>query len=69
MILKNISLLFLAFLALLLTASCESSTSATGSPPKPQIPQNFQWEGRWIVKDLDIDVPFTWYGKDGMVEK
>lgn len=68
MILKNSSLLFLAFLVLLLTASCESSTSATGSPPKPQIPQNFQWEGRWIVKDLDIDVPFTWYGKDGNIQ-
>jgi hypothetical protein len=36
-------------------------------PPPPQFPRNFQWEGRYVVKDLipPVDVPFTWVGNNG----
>jgi len=34
-------------------------------PPYPEIPRNFVGAGRYIVRDLDVDVPFTWEGKDG----
>jgi hypothetical protein len=64
-VLKNILSLFIVFLTVGLLVSCESSSKATGSPPKPQIPQNFKWEGRWIVKDLGVDVPFSWHGNNG----
>jgi hypothetical protein len=58
----------LALLALLLLVGCDSSSKATGSPPAPQLPRDFQWEGRWVVSDLGINVPFTWQGKDGNVQ-
>lgn len=34
-------------------------------PPAPRLPRDFRGRGRWIVRDLDITVPFTWEGKDG----
>jgi len=55
----------LALLALALLAGCDASTTATEPPLPPQLPRDFQWEGRWIVRDLGIDVPFTWQGRDG----
>lgn len=58
----------LALLALLLLAGCDSSSKAMGPPPAPQLPRDFQWEGRWIVSDLGIDVPFSWQGNDGDVQ-
>ena len=65
MVLKNILSLFIVLLMVGLLVSCESSTKANGSPPKPQFPENFKWEGRWIVKDLGIDVSFSWHGNNG----
>jgi hypothetical protein len=55
----------LALLASALLAGCDASTTASEPPSAPQLPTNFQWEGRWIVRDLGVDVPFTWHGKDG----
>ena len=59
----------LVLLAMALFVACDSSSNATinamNPPPAPQLPQDFQWEGRWIVSDLNIDVPFTWQGKEG----
>lgn len=31
----------------------------------PRIPNDFSWEGRYVVPDLDVDVPFTWVGAAG----
>ena len=44
-----------------------TATLVNGTPPPPQFPRNFQWEGRWVVKDLvpPVDVPFTWQGNNG----
>ncbi|MEU1684085.1 hypothetical protein [Micromonospora sp. NPDC005707] len=41
----------------------------TPAPPEgprpPLLPADFQGTGRYIVRDLGIDVPFTWQGRDG----
>jgi len=34
-------------------------------PFPPQLPRNFKWEGRYIVRDLNVDVHFTWNGRNG----
>jgi hypothetical protein len=34
-------------------------------PRPPRLPADFQSAGRYIVRDLGIDVPFTWEGRDG----
>ncbi|WP_328792602.1 MULTISPECIES: hypothetical protein [unclassified Streptomyces] len=38
---------------------------ASPPPPPPRLPRDFRGKGKWIVRDLDITVPFTWEGKDG----
>jgi hypothetical protein len=53
----------LALLAVAMLGGCDAT--ATPPPLPPQLPRDFQWEGRWIVRDLGVDVPFTWQGKDG----
>lgn len=35
------------------------------TPPPPRLPRDFRGKGKWIVRDLDITVPFTWEGRDG----
>ena len=35
------------------------------SPQRPQLPRDFRGVGRYIVPDLNENVPFTWQGKDG----
>lgn len=35
------------------------------TPPPPRLPRDFRGKGEWIVRDLDITVPFTWEGRDG----
>jgi hypothetical protein len=35
------------------------------APPPPRLPRSFDAKGRYIVRDLDVDVPFTWRGKGG----
>lgn len=34
-------------------------------PTPPELPDDFTWSGRYLVPDLDVDVPFTWHGADG----
>jgi hypothetical protein len=36
--------------------------SATTAPDPPEIPREFTWTGRYLVPDIDVDVPFTWHG-------
>ncbi|TYB95073.1 hypothetical protein FXF53_25730 [Micromonospora sp. WP24] len=44
---------------------------AAGTPPvfeeprPPLLPADFRGEGRYVVRDLGIDVPFTWQGRGG----
>ncbi|MEV6581944.1 hypothetical protein AB0M92_27695 [Streptomyces sp. NPDC051582] len=45
------------------TAAARQDASSTPSPPR--LPRDFRGKGEWIVRDLDITVPFTWQGKDG----
>ncbi|WP_405419614.1 hypothetical protein [Streptomyces erythrochromogenes] len=35
------------------------------TPPPPRLPRDFRGKGKWIVRDLDITVPFTWEGRNG----
>ena len=42
-----------------------SSAAPTGSPEPPRIPDDFTWTGRYVVPDLDVEVPFTWNGDGG----
>ena len=34
-------------------------------PRPPLLPADFQGTGRYVVRDLGIDVPFRWQGRDG----
>lgn len=45
----------------------ESAQHAAASAAKapPRFPKSFNAKGRYLVPDLDIDVPFTWRGKGG----
>jgi hypothetical protein len=53
------------------TALADGSTPAGGTAPAPEeprpplLPADFQGTGRYIVRDLGIDVPFTWQGRNG----
>lgn len=40
-------------------------TAVPEIPSPPQLPDDFTWSGRYIVPDLDVEVPFTWVGRDG----
>jgi hypothetical protein len=43
-----------------------ATPAAAGSaPPPPQLPRNFHGKGTYVVKDLGVEVPFTWDAKDG----
>jgi hypothetical protein len=56
----------LALLALALFVDAPSD--AMEPPLPPRLPRDFQWEGRYVVRDLGVDVPFTWHGKDGNIQ-
>jgi hypothetical protein len=43
--------------------SAEPARSHTPRPPR--IPRDFRGRGRYIVRDLGVNVPFTWTGRDG----
>ncbi|MEW2381319.1 hypothetical protein AB0873_04390 [Micromonospora sp. NPDC047707] len=48
------------------TAAAEDATSAALEEPRPpRLPADFHGAGRYIVRDLGIDVPFTWEGRNG----
>lgn len=40
------------------TVAAQQDVSPT--PPPPRLPRDFRGKGKWIVRDLDITVPFTW---------
>jgi hypothetical protein len=42
-----------------------ASAEPFSEPRPPLLPADFQGKGRYIVRDLGIDVPFTWQGRDG----
>jgi hypothetical protein len=35
------------------------------TPRPPHLPRNFRGQGKWIVRDMGITVPFRWRGRDG----
>ena len=37
-------------------------------PNPPQLSRNFCWQGRYLVPDLHITVPFQWFAADGNVQ-
>ena len=49
-------------------ASAVPLAGATKAPPPPKVPDDFTWTGRYLVPDLDIDVPFTWHGDGGNMQ-
>lgn len=57
-------------LALVLVVTAASGALAAGSksPPPPELPKDFTWTGTYKVPDLDVEVPFTWHGRDGNMQ-
>ena len=47
------------------TDSASGGPASPEEPRPPRLPADFQGTGRYIVRDLGIDVPFTWNGRDG----
>jgi hypothetical protein len=47
------------------TDDVTTTSAPVADPSPPEIPQDFQWTGRYIVPDLDVEVPFTWQGNAG----
>lgn len=60
------SIRILALLALTLFVAAPSG--ATEPAPPPRLPRDFRWEGRYVVSDLGVEVPFTWHGSDGNLQ-
>jgi hypothetical protein len=64
-----------AALTLLVVVAGAPATAADGpttaerarphEPAPPRLPANFRARGRWIVRSLGIDVPFTWRSENG----
>lgn len=47
------------------TAPDAAGTPTAKTPPPPRLPRNFSAKGRYVVRDLGVDVPFTWEGSGG----
>lgn len=45
--------------------TAQHAAPAGADPTPPSLPEDFTWTGRYVVPDLDVDVPFTWHGADG----
>jgi len=45
-----------------------ASSAAAEPPSPPRLPSDFRWEGRYIVRDLGVDVPFAWHGAGGNLQ-
>lgn len=46
----------------------ECPKSKEGTPPPPRLKRNFSWEGRYLVPDLKVNVPFTWNANNGNIQ-
>lgn len=42
-----------------------ATTTGSADPVAPRVPEDFRWSGRYVVPDLDAEVPFTWEGSGG----
>lgn len=54
-----------------MSKSCRPSRPSRPSkmlPPPPRLPRNFCWKGRYLVPDLDVEVPFKWVGNNGDIQ-
>ncbi len=47
------------------TATDGAGKPTAKTPAPPRLPRNFDAQGRYIVRDLGVDVPFTWRGAGG----
>lgn len=52
------------------TSASDSTEPAAGDSPAsdpapPELPEDFTWTGRYLVPDLDVEVPFSWHGDGG----
>ena len=77
---KIVSAVILTMALALMLAACATPPAATPGeqaageanrtapadlPAAPRIPHDFTWTGRYMVPDLDVEVPFTWQGNGG----
>jgi hypothetical protein len=46
-------------------SAANAAETVPSHPSPPQLPANFDWVGRYIVPDMNVDVPFTWVGRNG----
>ncbi|MFJ9945743.1 hypothetical protein [Streptomyces erythrochromogenes] len=51
--------------AVTVAAASAVRQDASPTPPPPRLPRDFRGRGKYIVRDLDITVPFTWEGRNG----
>lgn len=42
-----------------------AASASVTDPSPPQLSDDFTWSGRYIVPDLNVEVPFTWHAADG----
>jgi hypothetical protein len=62
----RIAAALIAGLTLVVGVTGSAALAGAGTTPKPpELPDDFTWTGRYLVPDLDVDVPYTWTGTDG----
>lgn len=54
-----------AMVAVAATPAAAAAATRAEDPRPPQLPKDFDGRGTWIVRDLDVTVPFTWRGRNG----
>ena len=47
------------------TLASATVPAGPATPRPPRLPANFRGNGKYIVRDLGVDVPFTWQGSRG----
>lgn len=65
---KRNSVIVAILLVVALFVGYAPSASSGPTPAAPQIPRDFQWNGRYVVPDLDEDVSFSWQGNGGNLQ-
>ncbi len=56
------------FVCALLVVAVATPATAANAPPPPKLPRNFHGTGTYIVRDLDVEVSFTWDANDGNMQ-